>query len=248
MPARDIQRLVEQAERDEKRARNGKRKRSAVVVGSERWREAKRRREMREAAKGRIDLLRSNLRQAREQSRKEVAQLRRRRDLSREKLGREIKKFRAKWRAWVNEQVAEFRAKHRAAWKGKIDRARVAVERARLELRAERGYQADYRRMVAAQRKAARARPKAKRTARFHKAESDYQVEQNIDPDLVGVWRKVKNRIRTATARKSRTEAFLEWVSENPDEVAALREELAEEARDALEEELAAQEAAHYGG
>jgi hypothetical protein len=97
-----------------------------------------------------------------------------------------------------------------------------------------------------AARKAKRAQPKAARVARFHTAESDYEVEGNIDPDLVPIWRKVKNRIRTRTGRKTRTEAFLEWVGENQAEVDAMRAELFDP--DDLEAELMAQEAAHYRG
>lgn len=237
-----IQRLVEKAERTEK-AKRSRRRQSAVVVASERWREQKRRRDMASAAKTRIELLRFNLKKAQEATRREEGALRARYGASRPKLAAEVRRFRAKWRKWVNEQVAELRRKHRAVWQGRLDAARLRVVKARLELEAERGYQKDIRATNAAMRKA--RKPSVAKSAR---GESDYRVEQNLPPELVPVWHKFKNRIRTSYAHKSRTEAFLEWVSENPGEVEAFRARQAEAAYDAIEDEMARYERELYGG
>lgn len=194
----------------------------------------------------RIGKLQYDLRKAKAQSRSEVARLRARRDLSRPKLEAEIKRFRAKWRAWVNEQVSKRRIRHRGYWAGKIAAAQAEVRQIQAEITAERGYRRDLLSVRASQSKARKAAPQRKRVARFHAAESDYEVEQNIDPELVPIWRKVKHRIKTRTARKTRTEAFQEWVSENRREVEAMRAEMFDP--DDLEAELMAQESAHYRG
>jgi hypothetical protein len=198
-----------------------------------------------EAARGRIEKLKYELREAKGRSRAQIAKLRTRRDASRPKLAAQVKRKRAQWRARINARIAEIRALHGDVWRARIARARGPVLQKQAELVTERGYQADERRERAAERTRKRT-PAARRVARAAKAESDFEVEGNIDPDLVPVWHRVKNRIRTAGTRATRTEAFLEWVGENRGEVNRLLSDVAAEAQDELEDELAAQEAAHY--
>jgi len=50
--------------------------------------------------------------------------------------------------------------------------------------------------------------------------ESDDAVRANIPPEFVPLWEKIKGSIR-GDARRSRTEAFLHYVEEHPDEVYA---------------------------
>ncbi|HUX77950.1 MAG TPA: hypothetical protein VMY40_15060 [Anaerolineae bacterium] len=256
--ARDLQQLVDQADRQarpkavrssKKKAKKKERARAAVVVLSERAKNRKALHDDRAAAKGRIEKLRYQLRKAREQSAKLQKQIRSKRDATSPRLREQIKRFRAKWRAWVNARVAEMRQKHRQVWNKRLDSARAAVLRAQFELDAERGVQSDLRKFRGSQRRAKRSLPKTgKRRAsvtRIRRDESDDQVEGNIDPALVPVWREVKDQIRTDFANKSRTEAFLEWVDENPQDVATLTADLAYDSGD-LEAELAEQEARAY--
>ena len=58
-------------------------------------------------------------------------------------------------------------------------------------------------------------------------SESDDEVLGNIPRGLVKVFDKVRRHIK-GSDRKSRTEAFLEWVEENPGEVYAIQERDAE--------------------
>ncbi|HXI60672.1 MAG TPA: hypothetical protein VNO55_31640 [Polyangia bacterium] len=51
--------------------------------------------------------------------------------------------------------------------------------------------------------------------------ESDDEVRRNLDPPMVPVFNAVKRYIKR-TPRMDRTEAFLQWAHENPDEVLAL--------------------------
>jgi len=71
-------------------------------------------------------------------------------------------------------------------------------------------------------------------------------VERNLPDDLIPIWRKVKNRIRTAHTHKTRTEAFLEWVHENSDEVEAIRSRIDAAAQRTIGREMAEAERRLY--
>jgi len=47
-----------------------------------------------------------------------------------------------------------------------------------------------------------------------------------LSPDLASVFSKVRKHIK-GSERRSRTEAFLEWAEENPDEIYAMQEQRA---------------------
>jgi hypothetical protein len=65
-------------------------------------------------------------------------------------------------------------------------------------------------------------RPRPLRSTTKQRAEeSDDEVRRNLDPPLVPVFNAVKRYIKP-TARMDRTEAFLQWAHENPDEVLSL--------------------------
>lgn len=79
--------------------------------------------------------------------------------------------------------------------------------------------------------------PTGGRTAREKRAESDCEVEANIDdPGLRVVWHQVKHRIKPGK-RRTRTEAFLEWAAEHTSEVYAIQEADAVRALEQLERE-----------
>ena len=81
-------------------------------------------------------------------------------------------------------------------------------------------------------RKAAGALRHLKR--REAQQESDDAVERDIDASLVPVWRRVKRQF-VDTPRMSRSEAFLHWVEEHPEEVALLQEQIAMPSEESLE-------------
>ena len=62
---------------------------------------------------------------------------------------------------------------------------------------------------------------KLRSTTSERRAESDDEVRSNLDPQMVGVFDAVRRHIK-GTQRKTRTEAFLEWAEENPEEVYGL--------------------------
>lgn len=65
------------------------------------------------------------------------------------------------------------------------------------------------------------------RTGKRSRAESDDEVRANLDAELVPVFESVRSSI-AESPKKSRTEAFLQWVEENPDEVLRIRADLGE--------------------
>jgi len=109
----------------------------------------------------------------------------------------------------------------------------AGVERAKGEL-------ADTRRVYARKPRA----PLVRSTAKERRQESDDEVERDLAPELVPIWRKVKRQIRATPGLRSRTEAFLEWVEENADDVVARQAE--EYAGPAFARALEREEREHY--
>lgn len=104
-----------------------------------------------------------------------------------------------------------------ARWQCKAERRSHGLEIARLrgELETEKKFQADMRRIGAAN--LARSKRPGVAKARERRGESDDEVRANIPSDLVTLFERVKRGIK-GSGRKSRTEAFLEYVEEHPDE------------------------------
>ena len=104
-----------------------------------------------------------------------------------------------------------------ARWQCKAERRSHSLEIAKLrgELETEKKFQADMRRIGAANR-ARGTRPGVVKT-REKRSESDDEVRANLPSDLLSLFERVKRGIK-GTPRKSRTEAFLEYVEEHPDE------------------------------
>jgi hypothetical protein len=70
-------------------------------------------------------------------------------------------------------------------------------------------------------RKVERPHGGVRSTARERAQESDDEVRSNLEPGMVRVFNAVRKHIK-GNARKSRTEAFLQWAEENPEEVFTL--------------------------
>ncbi len=64
---------------------------------------------------------------------------------------------------------------------------------------------------------------KARSTARERSQEDDDAVRSNLPAALVPVFDAVRKQIK-GSARRTRTEAFLEWAEENPDEILAVQQ------------------------
>lgn len=83
------------------------------------------------------------------------------------------------------------------------------------DLRDERVFQRQIRR--------AGKKPLERSTARERAQEDDDAVRNNLPPELVPVFDKHRRSFR-GSPRRSRTEQFLEWAEENPDEVLAIQQ------------------------
>jgi hypothetical protein len=68
---------------------------------------------------------------------------------------------------------------------------------------------------------------KARSSSAERRQESDDEVVRNLPEALVGVFHKMRKHVKGGP-RRTRTEAFLEWVEENPGEVYAMQGEQAE--------------------
>jgi hypothetical protein len=93
--------------------------------------------------------------------------------------------------------------------------ARAKVEASKQSRRQAR---ADYSELKQLERQAEQRRRKHKALPAEAIRESDDEVRANIPPELLPVFEQVKRSIK-GNAKKSRTEAFLEYVEENPDDV-----------------------------
>jgi hypothetical protein len=95
------------------------------------------------------------------------------------------------------------------------------------ELTGERARQAFDRELDKSE--AERLRKELRSTARERRQESDDEVRANLPAELVTVFDRVRSKIK-ATSRLSRTEAFLQFAHDNPDEVLRLQEQAGERA------------------
>lgn len=78
---------------------------------------------------------------------------------------------------------------------------------------------------------------KVRATARELAQEDDDRVRSNLPAELVPVFDAVRKKIK-GSARRTRTEAFLEWAEENPEEILAVQEAQAEQyLRDLLKQQ-----------
>lgn len=105
-------------------------------------------------------------------------------------------------------------------------------ERAKEEgLGFERAAEAEYKEERTFQRQIQRAGkpPRERSTARERSQEDDDAVRNNLPPELVAVFEKHRKSFK-GTAKRSRTEAFLEWAEENPDEVLLVQQAEADRA------------------
>jgi hypothetical protein len=155
------------------------------------------------------------------------------------KLRAAAKRYRAsarrRVRAWYQSELAKLRAERarRYAEIGLAVKRRAAELKERAALARATKRLDEHRRVLAALRavrgdragKTAEARAEHARRARELRDTSREDVVREIehhDRALLPIWEKIGPRIR-ATARKSRAEAFFEWVEANPEESIAIQ-------------------------
>jgi hypothetical protein len=198
----------------------GRRQRRAIMQQIEREHRKQQREQLahlRQALRDARALRRVALRQAKERCRTDrIAARARARDL------------RARLMAELREAVRAERLHAKDACATGLAEARgIAnkVQRARAELAAEQQYRRELKRIERGNRQ--RFKETRRATQKERQAESDDEVRGNIPPDLVGLWERVKRSIK-GSPRMSRTEAFLHYAEEHPDEVLAVIEDKTE--------------------
>lgn len=101
------------------------------------------------------------------------------------------------------------------------DEGLLLEQQAQGEYQDERRFQRQMRRAI---------KPRVERsTVRERRQEEDDAVRNNLPAELVPVFDKHR-RVIKGSARRSRTEAFLEWAAENPDEVLLVQQAQADKA------------------
>lgn len=172
-------------------------------------------REQRQAARAKLRGMREEIRAAVGARRGGKAGLKEFCAIERAQARARIDAIRQKLRA----ELREVGQRERLEARGSCDRARrspgIEIARLRQALAEERAYQSSLRRILAANKR--RSPGIAKASARVRQGESDDEVRQNIPPDLVPLFDRVKRQIK-GSGRISRTEAFLQYAEENPSE------------------------------
>jgi hypothetical protein len=175
--------------------------------------------ERRERDKSKLKKLREHLRHAKKLKRHRLREVVIACKQARERLRARRHALRARYLAELAAAREQERLASRARCDGAKNKARAKIDdrlkRAAAALAAEHAHQAQQR--VWSRPSPLRTSSSSSRRAdSLH--ESDSQVQHNLPADLVPVWRAVRARIK-GSARRSRTEAFLEWVQEHRGEV-----------------------------
>jgi hypothetical protein len=185
-----------------------------------------RERDARKADRERLRTLRASIRAARVASRERrhevVVMCRSGRQQARELA----KSIRARKRAEAIAEIEAVRSQSRSTCETRKVQAREgsrdALQRAATALAAEREHQALLRRWENPPELGPRSKRSGGGRVRAElAAESDSEVEHNISPELVPVFRRVRARIKSSP-RRTRTEAFLEWAQSHPADVLAI--------------------------
>ena len=119
--------------------------------------------------------------------------------------------------------------------------SRDPIERAKGKWEAERTYQADLRLIEQGNRE--RHRHVHRAHAAERQSESDDEVRGNIPPDYQSLFERVKRTIK-GSSRESRTEAFLRYAEQHPNELLAALDDQSDRVVRELEEQRAKAERA----
>lgn len=207
------------------------------------WKEREARKVEAKIRRDTIRELRARIRAAREQKRAALRGVRVSCRGARRRLKGRIAAARVAARERLRVEIADMRASARDRCRFRLEKVR-ALGKTKLQLQKARLTE---QRLLNAEIRAVghRLRKTHARRADEARQESDDEVEGNLPADLWGVWRQVKGTIR-ARDRMSRTEAFLHWAEENPDEVVVLQNMQNDQATELMIAELEALEAEHY--
>ena len=181
-------------------------------------RELRRRREqeLKRRDKAKLAELRARLKHARAERPRRIREIRGLCRIGRQNVRARVRALRAETLDRLREQIAALRQEQKDECSTDKATARAVlterINEAHQELAEQRAL---FRSLYGRKSSGGRARAVERRQ------ESDDEVERNLPPELVPVFRKVKGQIK-AGPRRSRTEAFFEWVESNTDEAHAI--------------------------
>lgn len=158
------------------------------------------------------------------------------------KIGRErAKLLRVEALAAAKEagRLAREAAKSECSANTKAAKSQRPIDEARIALESEQADQRALRRIDRGNRQ--RASERKATTAKTHRSESDDEVRANLPADLLPLFERMKKSIK-GSARRSRTEEFLEYAETHEGEVLEALTEDGEAAVDRLVAELEARE------
>lgn len=139
--------------------------------------------------------------------------------MGREQLRATAKAIRARKRAEALAEISNARSQSRGSCESRKvqarERTKDSLQRAAAVLAAEREHQELLLRWARAPKLSG---PKKRSKPTESIAESDSEVENNVPPELVPVFRSVRAKIKSSP-RRTRTEAFLEWAQSHPGDV-----------------------------
>jgi hypothetical protein len=139
----------------------------------------------------------------------------------RERARAAVRLLREQTRAELAARVARLRDAERGTCTDTTARARAELAAALRTAQDEARSFGGYVKRTYGRRARAAGMPSAAQLRRERMQESDDDVRRNVGPELAAVFERVKRQIKPGP-RRTRTEAFLEWVQENPDEAHAI--------------------------
>lgn len=170
---------------------------------------------VRDRALAELKRLKAAIAEARARRRRALERTRKQCAVARLKVRDQVKAFRSAEFRRINAEAARMRYAARNQCQARKHRVRssaaVALARRRLELEAERKQQLQI----------ARADNRARRQRTTYKErvqESDDAVRSNLPRELRAVFDRVRRHIK-GSKHRTRTEAFLEWAEEHPEDV-----------------------------
>ena len=170
---------------------------------------------VRERAKRELERLRVAIGKARARRLAALAKARATCRAARLRVRDAVRAYRSEEFTRINAEVRRMRNAARAQCQARKHRITAAgartVERRRRELAAEARLQ---RQIESADRRARRQRT----TYKERSQESDDAVRSNLPRELVGVFNRVAKHIK-GSRHRTRTEAFLEWAEEHPEDI-----------------------------
>jgi len=180
-----------------------------------------RERELKARDRATLAELRSKIRTLNAGRRGRVAEIKALCRAGRERARAAVKLLREHTRAELAARVTALRAAEAGTCSDTTARARAELAAALRVAQDEARSFGGYVKRTYGRKKRAPGMPTAAELKRERREESDDAVRRNIGPELVPLFERVKREIKPGP-RRSRTEAFLEWVQDNPDEAHAI--------------------------